>query len=618
MAAPSSMASTTSPADLRLYHLQRPAPNIPDITKTQSYFPSLEVLFPSLAEKSTGTPTLAARELVVDISGDVATVEDLITHEQRTTPIWIRKVHLLEPVDVMSGHYVLPADGALPCFRGAWQQTLHKLNNPYNEAYTDAVFACMASRLVETGVSPHFCRFYGTYNGRAAEYSYNITDDMPTIEDEDWFRDGLRRGDYKVVIDDGDSEFETEIYYPLDDATRPAVEAGEAVLSVTDDASELGSTRSRDSSIGEADDDEMEEVDIDVSGEAVVDRPRIRLSRLSDPGSDSGSGSYSSDSEDDTEFRAILRDMPVQATIIERCEGTMDELMEAEYPDTRDGDATDDSDNSINTIEIPDPTTKESRWNAWVFQVVAALTSAQHHYDFVHNDLHTNNIMWVPTADEYLYYRIVGAKGGDRHYRVPTFGRLFKIIDFGRATFRPQAAAKSNDIWLPDGYAPDADAAGQYNFGHYYEQGKPKLGPNKSFDLCRLAISMLETLWDERPADREPAKKLTEEPGRIQNETVSPLWNLLWLWMTDKTGKNMLRTPEGRERYPDFDLYCAIARDVANAVPSQQLTLPLFNDVFRCDGVPDGVAMWTLHAGEASGPGPGPAKSKGGKGKKNN
>jgi hypothetical protein len=93
---------------------------------------------------------------------------------------------------------------------------------------------------------------------------------------------------------------------------------------------------------------------------------------------------------------------------------------------------------------------------------------------------------------------------------------------------------------------------------------------------------MLETLWDLgcRPDDALPRKQLTREPGRTQNETVSPLWNLLWLWLTDREGRNVLRSPDGSERYPSFDLYVAIARDAENAVPAQQLTLPLFDGSF--------------------------------------
>ena len=109
---------------------------------------------------------------------------------------------------------------------------------------------------------------------------------------------------------------------------------------------------------------------------------------------------------------------------------------------------------------------------------------------------------------------------------------------------------------------------------------------------------MLDTLWQEDPVAKEPRKVLTREPGRHQPETVSPLWNLLWLWLTDREGKNILRTPDDRERYPAFDLYCAIARDAVNAVPAQQLTLPLFDSAFHCRrrDIPADATIYKLQA----------------------
>jgi hypothetical protein len=109
---------------------------------------------------------------------------------------------------------------------------------------------------------------------------------------------------------------------------------------------------------------------------------------------------------------------------------------------------------------------------------------------------------------------------------------------------------------------------------------------------------MIESLWLERPADTVPARVLTRELGRVQNETTSPLWNLLWAWLTAKDGHNIMLNPDDTERYPNFDLYCAIARDAHNAVPAQQLTLPLFDSKFRCsrEDIPTDATVWKLQA----------------------
>jgi hypothetical protein len=586
------------PADLRLYYLQRAAPKLFDFPEIQTYFPALEVLFPSLVEQAKGSPTLAAAELVTEMTDSTtATVENLVTKGQRQTPVWVRKVHLLEPLDVLSGEYVAPRDGSLPAPRGPWQRALRKLNEPYNEAYTDAVFACMASRLVETGRSPHFCRFFGTFNGRTQTYKYDITDDMEDLETEEWFQDGLNQKLFDIEVEDmftGVTTLWSDMAKASDVSMARSLLA-KRVLELADERTMTASTMSEsgdetdttekeeapvaDTATGE----ELEEVELEVSGTAYVNRrAQVRLNRVSD--SQDSHTSSSSDYEDDIIYRLIVKDFPVQLSVLERCDGTMDALMDDEFDD----DATDDM-----------RETKEERWAAWIFQVIAGLAAAQQAFDFVHNDLHTANVVWTGTGVTHLYYHIQGAAGGDRFYRVPTYGRIFKIIDFGRATFRPPAAAtRGNHMWISDAYAPGGDAYAQYNCGPYFDQTQPKVQPNKSFDLCRLAVAMLGSLWPEDPAPASGKRVLTRELGRTQFETVSPLWNLLWLWLTDKEGRNILRNPDDSERYPKFDLYCAIARDSNNAVPAQQLTLPLFNDAFRCRrrDIPAGSPVWKLYA----------------------
>jgi hypothetical protein len=559
-----------------------------NVSGLQTYLPSLELLFPSIAAHTSGSPTLAATELVTDLSAGQATIEHLMKREKRQVPAWVRTMHLAEPLEVMSGEYVLPRDGALPTFRTAWQRALHKINNPYNEAYTDAVFACMASRLAETGRSPHWCRFYGTFSGRVPEYRYNITDDLEDIEDEPWFREGLASGAFRiVVVDPANPASSAPFEQPLATVKKQRRLTGSSEEIDSDSVSDANSSISCSSKVGDEKPDAIEliEAEIPLSPGAVeiVAQSRLQLKRV--VGSSSSSkGSSSDDEDDDLEYFVVLKDYPVQLTVLERCDGTMDDLMEAE-------------DDDCATPDMKE--TKEERWTAWIFQVVAALAAAQQTYDFVHNDLHTNNVMWCGTGETHLYYHIQGAAGGDRFYKVPTYGRIFKIIDFGRATFRPPATTKENNrVWFPDAFAPGADAGGQYNCGPYFEQGKPKVQPNRSFDLCRLAVAILDTLWDEPPEPVSPRKVLTREPGRAQPETVSPLWNTMWLWLTDDNGKNVLRGPDDNERYPEFDLYCAISRDIHNAVPAQQLTLPLFDVSFRTrkKDLPTDATVWKLQS----------------------
>ena len=69
---------------------------------------------------------------------------------------------------------------------------------------------------------------------------------------------------------------------------------------------------------------------------------------------------------------------------------------------------------------------------------------------------------------------------------------------------------------------------------------------------------------------------------------------MLWDWLQDDGGKNVLRNPDGEERYPEFDLYRALAADVHRAVPSRQIERAQFSS-YRCSAVPDGEHIYELN-----------------------
>jgi hypothetical protein len=211
----------------------------------------------------------------------------------------------------------------------------------------------------------------------------------------------------------------------------------------------------------------------------------------------------------------------------------------------------------------------EARWIAWLFQIISALTFLQSAVCFTHNDLHSNNILWRKTDKKFLYYR---TKDGTI-WRVPTYGKIFSIIDFGRSIFR-----LGKHLWVSDDHWPDQEAGDQYNFGPFFDHTKPKNPPNPSFDLCRLAISLIDGLYEEKP----PKKKgkgvsiISQEDNWKVFETTSPLFNLLWSWTVDKSGQTVFEDKDGDEKYEGFELYIRIAHDVHNAVPKDQLHKPVF------------------------------------------
>jgi hypothetical protein len=187
-------------------------------------------------------------------------------------------------------------------------------------------------------------------------------------------------------------------------------------------------------------------------------------------------------------------------------------------------------------------------------QIIMTLIAYQKLFSFTHNDLHTNNIMYVSTKKKYLYYFYK-----KKYYKVPTFGKIFKIIDFGRAIYK-----FNGSIFCSDSFQLGGDAATQYNTEPFFNDKKPRLEPNFSFDLCRLACSIFDYVID----DIEMLKNSSE---------CDPIMKLIAEWCIDDNGINVLYKNNGAERYPDFKLYKMIARCVHNHTPNAQLERPEFS-----------------------------------------
>ena len=138
---------------------------------------------------------------------------------------------------------------------------------------------------------------------------------------------------------------------------------------------------------------------------------------------------------------------------------------------------------------------------------------------------------------------------------MPTYGKIFKIIDFGRAIY------KYNDVFLcSDSFHPKGDAATQYNIEPYFNEKKPRLGPNMSFDLCRLGCSMYDFIVEDINDDINKYSKIEQ---------------IILKWCYDDKGRNILYKNNGDERYPEFKLYKMITRLVHNHTPENE-----FNDAF--------------------------------------
>jgi hypothetical protein len=458
---------------------------------------------------------------------------------------------LLDPLKYIIGKYDIEDKKllSLPSFTN--QDTCHeKLKNANNSAYVDSFFSYLTSTLLHTHGFLHGLDFYGSFLSIKENFPVNIYDDIEYIDEFDFFHKnkgvlfnvdeaytdmvGNDTRNYKQKI----SVFNEQVEIQLSDVEELSVvrEVKLSSLEVTDlhnpdviyvnvkaqerkeskgnskSSTSSCSSRSSNSSIGAIDDDASDAASGD--DDASDDEDASGDDDASDCNKSDGYSSI-----DGEEVIVKIKEFPVQIIALECCEDTLNSLIE-------------DDEHPLNDEE----------WESIVMQIIISLITYQNVFGLTHNDLHANNIMYTHTDKQFIYYKVEGV-----YYKVPTYGKLFKIIDFGRAiyTFKGQ-------LLCSDSFHPKGDAATQYNFPPYFNNKKPIVEPNFSFDLCRLGCSIYDYIVDD----------VSEESA-----VTSPIMKIIIEWCKDDKGRNILYKKNGDERYPDFKLYKMISRKVHSHVP---------------------------------------------------
>lgn len=531
---------------------------IPGFHNLQTYFPTLSKLFRVTKHQSaqiwldskyritsldmSGTSGLCSVGLTpnLDTSGEaVATLHQ---------PAFLKVTHLLDPIRWMKGEYSLPKELGLPWHTRTWAAAWTKLQDPANQAYIEVVASYALSKLRDEGISPHFNEFYGAFCARADHYRYNLTEEYKSFRHSRWFWHGQKRGLYRLQVTHAKDSTQEVAKDTLNDILR--------------EPSEYSSDSSSES-----------EVEVEIVDEGVVETSSLHSDKMSDLSfaeeKDKSDDTEETDIEEEYRIYAEIDNFPVMMIGLENNRGTMDSLL----------------DDYTLVGSTPGTAEWELKWSAWLFQVLAALSVAQSVLGFTHNDLHTNNIVWTETSDEFLYYM----KRSGEVFKVPTFGKLFRIIDFGRSIF-----SINGQRFFSDDFKAGNDADGQYCFKPLHPKPVNEVQPNPSFDLARLAVSLFDAIFPDSPEEKEGGMTMSSEEGLDMEETVSDLYNVLWSWMIDDEGRNILVEPSGEERFPDFDLYKHIAASVHCAVPSQQFSKPAF-DRFQVNPSEVGdVKKWSL------------------------
>lgn len=490
------------PVDTSPWGLQNP----------QTFFPPLEKLF-----KVDVLPNRS--EYGIKLAEEVETVLDadtIKTTKGRTATVHRKTTMILSPFKWMRGDYGVLG---LPKPEPIANDMQEKLQSPHSAGYVGALTSLLLS---ESGCV-HFPKVYGVYVGLAKDHTIDISDDYEDLMERRWFTDNLGKTFELSLRQSGAIGPE----FTHTRSQRPGVELGDETLldgveDVTADHVSEPSSRSHET------DAETEESPFPDDESSTDDEDAFEIESCDcETDSNASSASFRDDDEEEPYAWATFHNVPVITTVMEKLDGTFYELI----------------------ARNPEP----HKHAAWVAQIVMALAFAQRTFGFVHNDLHGNNVMCVPTEEEFLYYRHLGFV-----YRIPTYGYILKLIDFDRAIVSVRVnGMKEPRQFVSSQFQPDEEAAGQYNMEPFYNQELPHLPPNPSFDLCRFATSVF---WDMFP----------NGPDSLDTH---PLFTIFQAWMLQTDGSSvMFRSKrDNHDRYHGFHLYKAIARYCKDAIPRKEI-----------------------------------------------
>ena len=491
----------------------------------QPFFPSLELLFKTDNLDNVKEHGLKFTEGIQSVLGK----KTIQTTKGETVDVHIKQSSILSPIRWMRGDYGTVV--GLPTTKESAVTALDKIQSPHNAAYVGSLFAALLS---QSGCI-HFPKVYGVFSGIAKKHTFDISEDYEDLAERPWFSKNIGTF-FQLQLADHVSQ-SGEFQHTR--SRRIEVELGDEIS--------LGPVAQLDGipppeNIAMGDIRPVFEEDTsrgdDESDSSSVSTSYVFEIRSCDCSEDSDTMSV----EEDEEFAwSTLSNVPVQLTVMEQCEGTLYELMCLE-PET-------------------------TKHVAWLTQVMFALCFAQRTFGFTHNDLHTNNIMYVKTSKEHLWYNLEG-----QAFKVPTYGYIIKLIDFERGVGSVRLVGmKQPKVFMSDNYAIDEDAGGQYNVEPFYSSKHESIKPNPSFDCVRMATCLFWDLFPEGPNHKEYFS--------------NPIFNTLIRWLKQDDGTSVLfgKGDPQHERYHGFHLYKAIARySKDSAVPRKEIVK--LSDTFGVKG----------------------------------
>lgn len=527
-------------------------------TKFQSYYPILSKFF-DMNETNYDSITLNHKYSMVDLQH----VYDTVSRDVYERPVFVKFAPLIDPVRYLVGKYGDTPVDELPDIHGL--PPLAKLADTNNFSQVDNFFCFLGSKLLHDHGLVNAVDYYGSYMGVQEKFRYNAADDydylvrwphfndtrgiayeidQPTnpfsnfgsrsnkdrlqfADDEnvDLELDDLSIDDIPEICGGGNTE-NTCDEVPIDtDDLCDTVERMSLRSNSTNSSNDSLTNYSEDSAMI---DEPVEEYDDDADKDNEYEEED---EYEDDEEEEEEEDEEEEEEDDDPTLYTYIRNFPVQMICLEECAGTLDSLF------------------------VKDKIENEEMGLAAMMQIVMTLIAFQRAFRFTHNDLHTQNITYVTTTKEFLYYKF-----NKKIYKVPTYGRIFKLIDFGRAIYK-----YGGKVFCSDCFSKEGDAYGQYNFEPYFNDCKPRVEPNYAFDLCRLGCAIYDFVLDE-------SSGLTKS----SYDQLDAFQRVILKWVRDDNGYNVLYKKNGDERYPQFKLYKMIARTVHKPTPESQLNDPAF------------------------------------------
>lgn len=475
----------------------------------------------------------------------------------------------------------------LPEYTRDIEENWNHPNDGYT-SYTDGFFYFLSSKLHEVHNFPNAIQYYGTHVAVQDKLCINVFDELDYLQGYDFFMENIgKRFNFvdksirlsqtrtnRIALEIDDNETNADILClneeNVDDLSSKFellfVDSSSSTVTDTNDASNTiiadiepvyesnfyqeKNTTNHVSNESNENNDSEEDNDSGDNGEdsnndddetsSIFSYDTVGSESEESDDEDSEDEDEEDENEDDDEVLKLeVYNYPVQLLWLENITGiTLDKYI------------------TDVLFNISDNEMIEKEFASIFMQIIMTLLTYQKTFQMTHNDLHTNNIMCENTDIEYIDYVY-----NDKTYRVKTYGKIWKIIDFGRAIYK----YNGRNLWSSN-FNAKGEAKSQFNCPPYYNTSKDLITPTYSFDLCRLGCSLFDFFCEDIDDWRQAEENMLLDETKLTN-----LYAFICWLCKDGLNKNILYKSLNKERYSGFLLYKMITRKVTHTTPENAL-----------------------------------------------